>query len=420
MKLELPRNATGRVAVIVDRFPCLSESFVRRELACLEAQGLTLLVVACSSARRSDTWVSSEQCAHVIRADECAGRRGRWRLFGAEALSALASARALFPPGPRGMAAAVRAAWLATAIRPFLDSWRPDWIHAHFLGRPAAVACLLTERLGVPLSISAHARDVFVPAVRLARVCSRARFVAACSEQARASLMGRLPAAVADRIAHFPHDVACAADLPDRETREAAPLRLLSVCRLVPKKGVDVVLRALALLKLHHRYRVVGEGLELPSLRALVRELGLKESVEFVGPVAPDRIPAELARADVFVLGNRTAPDGDRDGIPNAMLEAMAAGVPVVVGDAGGVSEVVRHRHTGWLLPPDRPEALAEALLEIAAEPALRRTVAANAHAEVLRRFAGYRNSERLCRRLVTEIAAAPRRSPHGSRLRGC
>jgi glycosyltransferase involved in cell wall biosynthesis len=217
--------------------------------------------------------------------------------------------------------------------------------------------------------------------------------------------MGRLPVELARRIEYFPHNVACASAVAERMISGGAPIRLLSVCRLIPKKGIDMVLRALTFLpsSLHYCYRVVGDGPELPRLRALADALGLG-GVQFAGALPPESVEAEMAAAHVFVLGARTAPDGDRDGIPNAVLEAMAAGLPVVVSDGGAVSEVIRHRHTGWLTPPDNPRAFAEALREVATQPELRKAVTANARAQMWCRFSSNRTSALFAGRLATEI----------------
>lgn len=407
MRIDLAGGDAGRVAVMVDKYPCLSESFIRRELTCLASLGFTLVVLTCSPASRSDRSLLPESPFTVLHPDAHARRGGRHHVrLVVESLRELPRALSLFPKGLRGVAAACRAASAAAAIRLALESWKPDWLHAHFLAMPAAAACLLSQRLNVPLSISAHARDVFVPQVHLTKVCSRARFVSTCSEQARTSLTEQLPPLLAERVVHFPHDVECGLRVKNRELVNGVPLRILSVCRLVPKKGIDVILRALALLRsespCRYRYRIVGGGPELPRLMALACDLNL-ENVEFVGPVPPDVVQRELAQADVFVLGARRMPDGDRDGIPNAMLEAMAMGVPVIVSDAGGVSEVIRHRSTGWLLPPNNPEAFADALREVASDHRVRRRVALSARAEVRRRFS--RNGRLLALRLISEMA---------------
>lgn len=382
---ELGRGA-GRVAVVVERYPCLSESFVRRDLEGLERFGFELAVVACAGARDADAWFSSGPRAAVFRPQ--AGSRGA--LHGVrripDSLRFARRARELFPPGLRAAAPAMRAALTAARLLPDLRAWRPDWLHAHFLGLPAAVAALMARRLGIPLTLSAHARDIFVPTSRLDRICAEARWITACSEHARASLLGRLPPDRAGRVLHVPHDVACGPPAARAAAPQDGPLRLLSVSRLVPKKGLDVVLQALALLHdVPYRYRIAGAGPEQRRLRDLARELGL-ERVEFLGALEPAAVAEELARADLFVLGTRTAPDGDRDGIPNSMLEAIATGVPVVVTDGGAVAEVVRHRRSGWLTPPNDPRALAGALREAATDPELRREVAETAHAELWRR----------------------------------
>jgi glycosyltransferase involved in cell wall biosynthesis len=390
--------AVGRIAIVVDRYPCLSESFVRRELSYLASHGFVVAIVVCSPMASCDTWLEVGACGPVFRADGC---RSGWR-----ALRHLNDTRRLFPASPRGVWLGWRTATIAAAVLPRLAAWKPDWIHAHFMGVPAASATLLSGALGVPFSVSAHARDVFVPVARLDAICDRARFVAACSEHARAALVMALPLALKDRVVRVPHGVACAATLPERYRPADAPLRLLSVCRLVPKKGIDVVLRALARLtpEVRYRYRLVGGGPELPRLRALALELGVG-GVEFAGPLTPAAVAAELADADLFVLGTRRAADGDRDGIPNAVLEAMAAGVPVVASDAGGISEAVRDRLTGWTPAADDPLALAAAIREAAVDPAGRRAIAIRAHALVRRHFSIDRNGELLARRLREELA---------------
>jgi glycosyltransferase involved in cell wall biosynthesis len=219
-----------------------------------------------------------------------------------------------------------------------------------------------------------------------------------------------LPSALIERVIHVPHDVACDPVLPERGIRAGPRIRLLSVCRLVPKKGIDVVLKALALLGSGacYQYRVIGDGSELPRLRALARSLGLHD-VQFLGARPPDDVAVELAWADLFVLGTRTAVDGDRDGIPNAILEAMAAGVPVVAGNAGGVGEIIRDRETGWLTPANDETALADAIRVAVSDPSSRQRIASNAHAEVWQRFSRNRTTSLLTLRLTSELAVQAR-----------
>jgi len=381
---------SGRVLIVVDKYPCLSESFIRNDLAELERRGFAVAVVACCPAKHCDTWISSELQAKVLRARECLRTippSKRLEPF-INAISDLGVSAAFFDGHMRSLRGTLRTAWTASAVTPIVAKWSPEWVHAQFLGIPAVVGDLLARRLGLPFSISAHARDIFVPTVRLDRLCSRAKFIAACSVQAQASLIGRLPSHLADRVFYCPHTIGWP-PLQRRSSNDCAmPLLFLSVARLVPKKGLDTVLEALALVReqIDFRFRIVGEGPELHRLQRLASRLGL-DCVEFNGRASPADVSEHLAEANLFLLGTRTAADGDRDGIPNAVLEAMAARVPVVATDGGAISEVLRHRCTGWLSPPDDHRALADCIYEAATHRALRDEIIEAAWSEIRRRF---------------------------------
>jgi glycosyltransferase involved in cell wall biosynthesis len=142
------------------------------------------------------------------------------------------------------------------------------------------------------------------------------------------------------------------------------PARLLCVARLIPKKGHAVLLRALK--QLHDegspvRLALAGDGPLDPSLRALASELGIDGSVNFLGAVPVGRVRELVLDSDIVVLASRVADDGDRDGLPVALIEAAALGTPVVATDVSGIPELVTPE-TGWLAAPDRPDLLADLL----------------------------------------------------------
>lgn len=393
-RLRMRALSPPRVAVIVERYPSLSESFVRRDIERLLRDGFDVMVVACNRDGSDDAMLHAAG-PPLLRPQPTAVR-----------MRAGVRALPLYPRTLRGVLSAARAESIAGALQPALAVWKPHWLHAHFLAQPAVVGALLSDALHVPLSISAHARDIFQPSSHLPSLCERARFIATCSEQGHASLLGRIPATLAARVHHLPHAVECTQALAPRPRASDGVLRILSVCRLVPKKGIDVALRAVARIRPHVRirYRIAGDGPELPRLRALVRSLALDELVELMGPVSPAGVDRELAAADVFLLGTRNTAHGDRDGIPNALLEAMAAGVPVVATDGGAVSEVVRDGDTGMLVPPNDPGAVAYAVLRLADDARLRHDLAERAHAEIRRRFAIGDEPSPLSRRLALEL----------------
>jgi glycosyltransferase involved in cell wall biosynthesis len=143
---------------------------------------------------------------------------------------------------------------------------------------------------------------------------------------------------------------------------------VLCIARLVPKKGVDTLIRALGQLTGSHpelRLEVIGDGHLEDELRALAAELGLAGRVDLRGPQPPDVIRDAYNRCSVFALASRIAPDGDRDGLPVVLLEALARGLPVVTTDVVGISELISDRANGLLVPPDDPVKLAEAIAEL-------------------------------------------------------
>jgi glycosyltransferase involved in cell wall biosynthesis len=356
------------LVVVVERYPVTSETFIAREIGALRAGGVRVRVATTAPAG----------AGAPPAAGEGPGARGRL----------LRSATALTRPSLRGLYQAHRAAAAATRLHRELRHRAVRQIHAHFLGMPAVVARLLAGLLDVPFSLAGHARDIFVPSTNLAALVAEAQFVAVCSDRAAARLSGGLPAALRGKVVRNNHGVPAELfALPLHRHPRPAPHRLLSVGRLVPKKGVDQVLRAAALARGHGlevQLRVVGDGPEGPALRYLARRLALDAS--FVGAVAPDRVQPHLAWADALVLGCRRARDGDEDGIPNAMLEAMAAGLPVIASDGGAVTEVLRPGDTGWLAG-EGAGALAAAIAQAFAAPDERARRARRARLEVHRRF---------------------------------
>ena len=166
--------------------------------------------------------------------------------------------------------------------------------------------------------------------------------------------------------------------------------RLIQVCRFVDKKGLDLTLEAFAAVRQQHpaaHLTLVGDGPVMPALRAQTERLGLTEAVTFTGFVGQARVKKMLYESHVFVHPSRTSADGNREGIPNAALEAMASGMPVVGTDHGGFPEAVTDGESGLLVPENRADRLAEALLKLLAEPDLRARLADGGRREVEAKF---------------------------------
>jgi glycosyltransferase involved in cell wall biosynthesis len=168
------------------------------------------------------------------------------------------------------------------------------------------------------------------------------------------------------------------------------PPRVLTVGRLVEKKGHDTLIRAAGLLRdegVAFTLRIAGDGPEWPRLQRLVHELDLAGHVMFLGPVNTIEVQAEYGSASVFALGCRQLPNGDRDGLPNVLLEAMVQALPVVGTAQPGIVEAIEHERTGLLVDTDNPAALAGALRRVLTGTELARRLGANAQVSVRERF---------------------------------
>ncbi|MEQ1571803.1 MAG: glycosyltransferase family 4 protein, partial [Myxococcota bacterium] len=214
-------------------------------------------------------------------------------------------------------------------------------VHAHFVGEAAEFARVVASVAGVPWSVTAHAVDLFVPRPTVPELLRAARPAITVCEHHRAYVARTYGVEVAV--------VRCGVPLEVPRADPGAPgLRVVCVARDVPKKGLDALVDAVR--------AVPGATLRLVSDATRLAGPGVA-----VGPLRPSEVPAALAAATLFALPCRIAPNGDRDGIPVALLEAMAAGLPVMSTRVSGVPEVVDDA-VGWLIPPDDPQALVAAL----------------------------------------------------------
>jgi colanic acid/amylovoran biosynthesis glycosyltransferase len=172
--------------------------------------------------------------------------------------------------------------------------------------------------------------------------------------------------------------------------RAGEPVRLLQACRLIQKKGLDVTLHTVRLLKdgaIPVLLTLAGEGPEEPSLRILAQRLGIGDCVLFAGFLNREHLEAAYGQCHVFLHPSRTTPEGDLEGIPNSLLEAMAFGLPVVSTRHSGIPEAVTHGQDGLLVENADAHALATAIRQLLENPGTYERISHNAHETVMRRF---------------------------------
>jgi glycosyltransferase involved in cell wall biosynthesis len=294
----------------------------------------------------------------LVPPPSCAMRRAIWRATCAAAAHA-----------PLRYARRCARAWRGRTLRDFLRAgWlagamRRDGVahlHAHFISTPADMAALAAHG-GMPFSISAHAKDIYPRARDLQRRLRAARFTVTCTEANRRALARwrRRPGCSACTTAST---TACSTR--GRRSASGPPL-LLAVGRLRAKKGLDTLIDACRLLRsrgVAFRCEIVGYGEEQePPAGADRRARPHRPGAAAWASWRASR-SSTLCAGRLFVQPSRITADGDRDGIPNVLLEAMAMGLPVVATRVSGIPEVVRHHHNGLLVEPDDAAALADAI----------------------------------------------------------
>lgn len=276
-------------------------------------------------------------------------------------------------------------------------------LHVHFAHAAATVGMYAARASRIPFSLTAHANDLFVEASLLREKARRAAAFVTISEANRTWLRERLgPDADNVHVVRCGVDSASFASVPREPAaggRIAGAVRLVATGRLVPKKGFDVLVRALPGVVARHPdvlVEIAGDGPEARALADLARRLGVTNHVRFLGSVDRDGVRALLGRATAFVLPCRADASGDRDGIPVALMESMAAGVPAISTRISGVPELVRDGETGVLCEPGDVASLEAAILRVLGDRALARRVAARGAEFVRTEYDLRRNALRL------------------------
>lgn len=377
--------------VLVNGFPRLSETFVLHEVLDLERRGLRLQIVAL---KRPEEMLQHETLrnlrAHVEYLSD--GTPGSRRLAVRTAHAALLLRRgASYLDGLADVARAPdfsrsTLGGAAVLAHRLLRLGSPP-LYVHFAHKPGTYARFAARLAGVPYALSAHAKDIWLtPPEELRAKAREATTVLTCTEEARAYLDELVGGAT--RVHRIYHGVEVPPRLP--EVARAEPPVVLAVARLVEKKGLETLVRAAASLRSRgagFMVRIAGEGPEWARLQRLAHELGVADRVSFLGPLLDSEVRVEYGRAAVFALPCQVLPNGDRDGLPNVVVEAMAHGLPVVSTRLAGVSEAVVDGESGLLVAPGDEVGLADALERLLSDRALRSRLGAQARSRVAERF---------------------------------
>lgn len=347
------------------RYPVLSETFISDEIEALTKAGHAVMTVSLEGGGAADI--------------DLAARRARsaWtacRVISLALRGPIRTARAL---AVQGLSVGLRLKALAAAEEARRHG--VDTVHAHFAYRNADAAQIIGAALGTGHSVTTHAHDIFVENRHLARRLRAARKVVTVCRYNADHLTAKYPY-VTEKLNVIPCSTRVDPDGPADDTGAVSANSnvstvptVLSVGRLVEKKGFDDLIVAAARMSTGCRIVIIGDGPLRESLNALIQSEGVSDRVVMIGALNHRETLAWFRRADVFCLACKVARDADRDSMPVVVKEAMAAALPVVATDEVGIPEMLLDGETGILVPPSHPSALAAALDELVGDP-VRRT----------------------------------------------
>ena len=374
-----------KTVIVLKGYPRLSETFIAQEILGLEKSGLPLELIAMrrpTDAKRHPVHAEIKAAVHYLPEyiHDDYGRVFRALLkclkYPRLILALAAFCRDLGRDWTRHRLRRFGQALVMAAELP------PDtgWLHAHFIHTPASVTAYASLITGIPWSCSAHAKDIWTsPDWDLKLKLKTSRGTVTCTHSGYLHLQSLAASPRRVHLSYHGLDLHRFAPFvgqrPPRDGGQAAdPVMILSVGRAVRKKGFDILLQALAILKPAYatRFVHVGGGEELADLKSLAATLGLSHLIDWKGALAQDEVLELYRKADIFALACRISADGDRDGLPNVLLEACSQRLVCVSTDISGVPELLSDGENGRVVEPENPQAFADALAGLIRDPALR------------------------------------------------
>jgi glycosyltransferase involved in cell wall biosynthesis len=398
-----------RVAYIIGAYPLLTTTFIDREIKLLRKRGVELNIL---SIRRPSGILSPEQ--------ENLQRDVTYLL--PVSLFALLTAHLWFAlqypvvywktffylftrPHPNLKTRLMTVLHFGEGVYAayLLMEWNLDQVHAHFVDRAATIALIISRLLNIPYSATAHANDIFVKPILLAEKVAGAKFVATCTNYNKTYLESMAGIKTKGKLHRIYHGLDIQQYQPSHQSLSKKPV-LVSVGQLKEKKGFTYLISACKLLKdrgYDFRCEIIGEGPLRSVLEEQIHRDGLDDDIVLLGAQPHEVVIKKYQSGTVFVLPCILSADGDRDGIPNVILEALAMELPVISTHHSGIPEVVEDGFNGLLVPPTEPQPLSDALAALLDDPMSRISFGRNGRMKIKELFSVESNVDKLLKEFL-------------------
>ncbi|MEE4240809.1 MAG: glycosyltransferase family 4 protein [Desulfopila sp.] len=403
--MEPTSNTTSSPALgyILKGYPRISETFISNEILQLERQGFTLTLFPMRQPREDFTHASVKQIRAQVHYLPTNLLQDFFRLIVPNVRLFLKSPRRYGQTFKLSLKRFMRSRKAAT-FKHFLQAGylvekhltgknraHVEHLHGHFAHSPTSVTMFASLLSGIPYSFTAHAKDIYTSnREQLTEKMEKARFVVTCTRyNARYLEAMRKTSSPPIHCIYHGIDVSLFQSAGSR-LECLPPYTLLTVARLTEKKGLPILYHALQLLKhqgVAFRHILIGDGDDKKEILQLIRDLSLTDCCTWLGTRTHAEVLTHFRESDLFLLSCRIADNGDRDGIPNVLVESLAMGVPALSTEVSAIPEIIEHRLTGLTVPPDDSKKLAEAALELLTDRELRRTVIEKGRLRIERDF---------------------------------
>lgn len=384
---------TLRIIYLVSLFPCWSETFIVREIAEMIRLGVDIRIISLKN--HSEKMIQSDAEALLTRVVyPPSGWRSVVAVLGALTLHPKREIKDLtlicrnLAPHPGALAKTLVVWWRSIGLMSTIRKIAPSHMHAHWATYPSTSAWLLSQRLQIPFSFTAHAHDIFLENHLLREKMNAATTTVVISKFNKEYLLEHVSGATADNMQVIHCGVSTDGFPFIGEGRD--PLRILAVGRLDEIKGFCYLIAACGLLHakgLKFRCEIIGSGPLAHSLGDQITSLGLSDYVFLLGAKKQEDVRAKLYACGMFVLPSVVTSTGDRDGIPVALMEAMACGIPVISTRVSGIPELVEHEITGLLADAGDAKSLAGCIERLIGDEKLGQSFARNARLRVEAEF---------------------------------
>ncbi|MCP3887397.1 MAG: glycosyltransferase family 4 protein [Desulfobulbaceae bacterium] len=264
-------------------------------------------------------------------------------------------------------------------------------LHGHFAHSPTSVTLFASLYSDIPFSFTAHAKDIYTSKKeKLRRKINQAKFVTTCTRHNK-EYLENIAGTSTTPIHCIYHGIDLSLFSNEPSSREpSAPFKILTIARMTEKKGLPTIYKALAKAKatgLEFQHTLIGDGDDRDQILQLIKELGLEENCTWLGTQTHDEVLKHFKQSDLFVLGCKVAENGDRDGIPNVLVESLAMGVPAISTNVSAIPEILINEKTGITVGPEQPEQLSQSIQRVLSDRDLRGQIIAGGQDIVKQNF---------------------------------